>query len=162
MQHIDDIAPWRITEEPTGEVYRALLNLAASRCAMFSFTREIGSDLGEAGLRVTSLLERFRVESEEEHRKRDAVRQEFLAGLRDVAFEQHYRLTTEGLEILAEVRGLYSWVNPDLPEDLCFHLADGNLWLWSAARQKKSWIEDPGLDLEQIRASVPGLQIEEW
>ena len=156
------MAMWRITQEPKGEVYTNLLKLATTRCTSFSLRREIGRGLGETEQRIEKLLEPYRLEDEVTHQKWDAIRKELFAGLGDISIMQKYKLTAETLDILVRADGLYSWQNPEMPEDLCFHLTDGDIWLHSDVRGKNSWIDEAELGLESLLKSVPGLCVEEW
>jgi hypothetical protein len=154
---MDELHLWRITGEPVGPTYEALLDLAATRCELFSFNRRVGCGLGEASGLVESALQPFRVDRQED----SPLQKEALAGL-DVRFAKMFRLTPDSLRALREAPGLFSWRNPDRPESLCLYIRNGETWLHSHAPSRTAWIEDPALDLKQLLSRVPGLEAEEW
>ena len=154
---MEELHIWRITGEPVGPTYEALLDLAATRCKLFSFDRRVGCGLGETSGRAESALQPFRVDRQE-----DSPLQKQILDHPDVRIAEIFRLTPDSLRALREAPGLYSWQNPDRPESLCLYIRIGETWLHSHAPSRTAWIEDPSLDLEQLLARVPGLEAEEW
>ena len=51
----------------------------------------------------------------------------------------HYLLDGRSRELLIEVNGLYSWLAPELPEDLALY-QDGRCWMASIAHERQAWL----------------------
>ncbi len=63
------------------------------------------------------------------------------------AVVHYYTLNNESKEILKKhAEGLYSWVQPDLPEDLSFLKQDGTSWLINTAHESFSHVDSNNND----------------
>ena len=70
-----------------------------------------------------------------------------------------YRLIPESGQILKSVaNGLYDWVRPELPEDLCLMRPGGSPWLVSIAHEKDSYLELTSEEKELLCRAIPDLK----
>ena len=146
---------WVIVEEPTGEIYRNLLELAQTRCSTFSLTRRYGLNFGQSAKLISKSLADYLIEE---------VESKSWAGTtvgKGLGIVRKYQITPASIQVLADASGLYSWMHPKRPEDLSFYLPDNNTWLWSTAHEGEAFIEDAKLTFEKIHQAVPGLQLKE-
>lgn len=51
--------------------------------------------------------------------------------------------------------GLFDWLHPNLPEDLCFLRADGTTWLTSIAHEHDAFLELSEAELDDLRQASP-------
>jgi hypothetical protein len=60
--------------------------------------------------------------------------------LGDKAWVYTFRLCPEAITLVAEASlALFSWLQPDLPEDLCFVRFDGTPWLVSISHERDGY-----------------------
>lgn len=70
-----------------------------------------------------------------------------------------FDLSNESMAVLASVPGLYSWRQPERPEDLCLLRRDGSPWMGSIAHERDSFLELEEAEMVDLRAGVPGLEL---
>lgn len=155
---------YSVTKEPQGEDYRRLLGLAVDFCETFSLVLRPGEStqkprvqLVEEGRRVLdslapSLLSKHEVFS--------WPGTEILGQKPDAALLYTYRLSLESLEILTTTsKGLYDWQQPRLPEDPCFYLPGGEVWLATIAHEGDAFIRLTGEMKLLIERELPQLEL---
>jgi len=71
-----------------------------------------------------------------------------------------FELNEPVLEILARAPGLFAWVQPSLPEDLCLLRADGSAWLTTIAHERAAYLQLRVGELASLSAVVPSLKLE--
>ncbi len=115
--------PVTLDSEPSDETYRALLRFALERCASFSLVWRDGL-WNDPAARIEAELRPFLIR--EEHTNSWLGTHVYSPPCAMVRF---YRLTPESCAILARASSLYSWLHPDLPEDLTIFDEEGDPWL---------------------------------
>jgi len=124
----------QIYNNPRGEAYRRLLDVAAEHCPVFVLAerQQFGRDTtARAVLEKLNphLLKKIRTSESGEHRKLH------IAYTRD-AWLYFYDCNPQSIEILkSSADSLLAWQHPDLPEDLSFLDHDGNEWLVNIAHE---------------------------
>lgn len=68
---------------------------------------------------------------------------------RVVTFELNDVTTTL---LLRTVPGLFGWRQPELPEDLCFLMPNGEPWLTSVAHENLVWVTAERNEVEELRS----------
>ncbi|MGA9188190.1 MAG: stage III sporulation protein AH [Methanosarcina sp.] len=144
-----------ITSEPKNDVYRLLVDLAFDLCDEFILVvrKDLCLKSNDNAKSVLEKLNDYLIEMKE---------QSEWAGtklLRHTAYVYHYHTSPEAREIIKEVsNSLYSWMQPNLPEDLSFYKS-GKPWLVNTAHEKQSFIlsEDKS-EIDRI-VNIKGLEI---
>ena len=73
------------------------------------------------------------------------------------AILRRYWLNSESMTLLQNANGLFSWLAPDLPEDLAFYSTENVLWLGTISHEADAWFADTSLSREEIVQNVPGI-----
>ena len=144
-----------ITSEPKNDVYRFLVDLAFDLCDEFILVvrKDLCLKSNDSDKSVLEKLNDYLKEMKE---------QSEWAGtklLKHTAYVYHYHTSPEAREIIKEVsNSLYSWMQPNLPEDLSFYKS-GKPWLVNTAHEKQSFIlsEDKS-EIDRI-VNIKGLEI---
>lgn len=148
------ITTFNILAEPKGEIYSSLLAYTKKHCPTFSLVKRNQAFSKEHSLQFETRLLPFLVSS--------IVTDEWpgtkLYGHQ--ASVSKYHVNENSIKLLSEVDGLYSWVAPDLPEDLIFYNSDGSPWLVSIAHERDSYIQDSKSNFENLLKQIPGLKAE--
>lgn len=144
-----------IVAEPKGQTYIDLLNFAVSRCASFSLVWRDGFRFENSADEIKHALRPFLVSSI----KTDEWPGTKLIGHK--AMVRRYRATDESVELLQRAGSLYSWLQPNLPEDLSFYASGEVIWLASISHERKAWLLDESLRPAEIYAYVPHIKIKE-
>jgi hypothetical protein len=131
------IAQYDFVKEPRGEKLRGLIAAGAAWCDRFTFELS-GMELDDRAKTVIAALEPFLLSCVETTRTPGSI------SLNPVTLCT-YRLTYEPARILADASDrLYDWVEPQLPQDLCF-LHGNQRWLITlAADRAASLFVTPG------------------
>ncbi len=143
-----------ITREPTGNTYYKLINLAQSSCTWFLVVQRKDIGLSKTASRLFKDLEPHLIECKEQQSWPGTEIKEF-------ALVYYYRFTKAAANILKKYStGLYSWVQPDLPEDLCF-LRDRNTpWLINTAHEGWSGIDNEKGDDADKLLLIDGMELQ--
>ncbi len=124
--------------EPQGDLYLKLIEYATTQCdvALLVVRHSVLlAPLDPEGERVLEQLEPFL--------KRKAELSEWPGTelLGHTALVHYYNLEPQCVQILKQATdALYSWVQPRLPEDLCFLRSDGEPWLVSIAHERDAYL----------------------
>ncbi len=71
-----------------------------------------------------------------------------------------YRVTPELIAALkGNVRSLYEWATPDLPEDLAFYWPDGSPLLGSCSHERFAFVNLGEQEIDEFKQEVPGLPL---
>jgi hypothetical protein len=145
--------PVPLRSEPRGETYRALLRFALKHCASFSLVwrDEMWND---AAARIEAELRPFLIREEHTNSWLGTV-----VYAPPCAMVRFYRLTPESCAILARAPSLYSWIHPDLPEDLTIFEAEGHPWLCSISHEEDGYLEPLLFPKGELRRAIPDLDI---
>ena len=124
-----------ISREPKGQQYRRLLEVLSDRCGTFSLTVRDSALLNQTGLQVLAQFEPFRLDDDH---KSD------WPGTRLLGSKAHiysHRLDVAAIDLLTSTAaGLYDWIAPDKPEDLCLYAKDGAPVLVTIAHEHDAYI----------------------
>lgn len=141
-----------VTREPQGETLRNLISIAAERCNTFLFVLE-DMALSERGTEVVARLEPMLLSREETN--------EYPAGTLpwDTVTAYTYRVTPESVAIVCEATDrLFSWLQPDLPNDLCF-LRNGRPWMTTMASDRELLLTLDEAEYRELRSRLRGLRL---
>ncbi|MFC3749048.1 hypothetical protein [Paenibacillus sp. GCM10012306] len=139
-------------QEPTGKAYEAVLQISMEVCDEFILVKRDQMSLDPSGI---ELLERLKPFFKEQRRDDHWPGTRLFGHYADIYYFQCCDEATEIL--LSYTTGLYSWVQPKLPDDLCF-LRDGKPWLTNTAHEEQSFI-DTDVEEELVRLEQSGLLI---
>lgn len=154
---------YSVAKEPQGEDYRKLLGLAVRFCETFSLVlrrmvsaREPKDQLQEEGRRVLDSLAPSLLSEQDVYSWPGTE----LLGEADPALLYTYRLSFESLKILTTTsKGLYDWQQSRLPEDPCFYLPGGEVWLATIAHEGDAFIRLTGEMKLLIERELPQLEL---
>lgn len=142
-----------IADEPVGEVYKQLLGFASRARCQFSLVWREQLEFEESACEIASRLKPDLMSE---------IRTDEWPGTRligHMATVRTYQLSGKALAVLSETHGLYDWRAPSLPEDLAFYTSDGSPWLGSIAHERDAFIYRSAIDVEDLKAQVPGLRL---
>lgn len=142
-----------VVAEPQGQTYFDLLTFAAARCESFSLVWRKQFQFKSSAHGIANTLKRFLISN---------ISTDEWPGTKLIGHEaivRQYRVTDESIEVLCSVGGLYSWLQPKLPEDLAFYSSGRVGWLASVSHEGHAWFLDPSLSLDEISKHVPGIEI---
>lgn len=127
-------AVYNLSADITGEAYASLLQEALSACESFTIVVRHSMDLDDSERKVLNRLQPFLIAQEE---KSEWPGTQLLDSTAQV---NSYELTPLAAQVLAEAAsGLFSWTQPELPEDLCLFRAGGEPWLVTTALRKTAY-----------------------
>lgn len=151
-----------IIEEPIGNIYRKLIDYSLNYCTSFLFIIQDSDWFNPSAFKflesISPYLREKKLTSEWPGTKLGLIED----GVEDKTMVYHYNLTSESSSLLQKVvNGLYDWVQPELPEDLCLLRPDGSPWLVSISHENDSYLE---LTLEEkvlLEKTLPNLLLKE-
>ncbi|MEK4104972.1 hypothetical protein NST28_12905 [Paenibacillus sp. FSL R10-2791] len=119
-------------QEPTGQTYKTLVQVAMEVCDEFILVKRDQMELEPEGVELLEQLQPF---------LKKVIKDDYWPGTRlmghyaDVYF---FNCSPEAVDILLSYStSLYSWVQTRLPDDLCF-LKQGQPWLINTAHERES------------------------
>jgi hypothetical protein len=122
---------YNLLDDVRGASYDALLQHALTYCDSFIVVIRHMIDVNGSAQAVLKRLEPFLIRREE--------RNEWPGTrlLEDTAEVSTFRFSPATTSVLTQVaEGLFSWTQPELPEDLCLFRKDGERWLVTVAHEK--------------------------
>ena len=142
-----------ILEEPKGEIYQGLLDYAIAYCETALLVVGHHSKFSTAGQHVLQALSPF-LKHEVESHEWPGTRM-----LWDTALVLQYQYGPELATILKGAADrLYSWQQPDLPEDLSLLRQDGEPWLVTIAHENDSYLKLSREELEHLFEALPAFR----
>jgi hypothetical protein len=142
-----------VTREPKGREYERLLQLAVRRCKTASVVVRPTVDLASSGEQFLRSLEGHLVGVRDVSEWPGTVLHGHSAKLYEIALDDWL------VDALARPGRLYAWVQPSLPEDLCFYRADGSSWLATIAHEADAYLELSAAELTELRTAIPNLSV---
>ncbi|MGI8898266.1 MAG: hypothetical protein ACR2IB_07715 [Pyrinomonadaceae bacterium] len=142
-----------IEAEPKGKTYIDLLNFASSRCESFSLVWRDQFEFEPSAYEIKHALKPFLVSN---------IRTDEWPGTKLFAHDaivRRYRVADESIELLHASGGLYSWLQPNLPEDLAFYTSGDVVWLATISHEHEAWFLDESLLPAEIYGYVPDIKI---
>ena len=138
-----------IIVEPKGKVYQDLLDLCSIYCSKFLLVVHDELGLSTAGFHFLDIAQKFLL---------NKIRSRTWPGtesLDEEAAVYQYELAQDSIVILkSHACGLYDWVQPELPEDLCFIRSDGSAFLVSIAHEKDAYIDADSATEQEVEYSL--------
>jgi hypothetical protein len=124
-----------IRTEPQGEAYRVLVDTLVDHAEQFLLVVRDQLALSRAGRQVLEELEPFKLRVE---RSSKWPGTEIIGHLAEVGY---YQCSVASAAVLKRCSpGLYSWQQPDRPEDLCFLDQNGEVLLGTVAHEADGWV----------------------
>lgn len=131
-----EVTVFTFTEEPSGQLYRALLDACVEYCDVGLLVERPSIGLSEQG---RSFLERLRPSIREEKQLAEWPGTK-LQG--HTALVRFFAFNPESAIVLKESsEALYEWQQPTLPEDLCLLRPGGQPWLVSIAHERDGYLK---------------------
>ncbi|HEV8136107.1 MAG TPA: hypothetical protein VGP85_15600 [Pyrinomonadaceae bacterium] len=142
-----------IVAEPKGQTYIDLINFAARSCVSFSLVWRDQFKFEQSAYEIKQALRPFLISNDRTEEWPGTT----LIGHQ--AIVRRYRVADESVKLLQVVGGLYSWLQPSLPEDLAFYTSGATAWLASISHESQAWFLDESVRPAEIHAFVPHLKI---
>lgn len=135
-----------ILKEPYGNTYKSLISLAMNTCDEFILVKRDQVPLYEKGYDFLHKLKPYLKEIKKQERWPGT---QLLGHYADVYY---YECHEQCVDILTEhTENLYSWLQPYLPEDLCFFKGRQE-WLGTVSHEKMGWINtNLGSEIEKLK-----------
>jgi hypothetical protein len=125
-------APYGFRAEPSGPTYERLVRLAPTYCTQALLVVRDEGGMSEA---LATVLRDLAAQS----RRASSWPGTRLIGADATVYEAPLSPANVAILCAAGDR-LYGWLQPDLPEDLCFLRADGSAWLTSIAHEGDAFL----------------------
>lgn len=149
---------YHINKQPKDSVYRKLIDTAICFCNSGLLVVRETINLDESGTKVIQGLERFITEKTRSSKWPGTILLCNEAFPNNVATIYSFRFCLDSAEILKNsVKGLYSWRQPEYPEDLCLLRPDGSPWLVSITHENDSYLRLATEEEITILNSIPEL-----
>jgi hypothetical protein len=140
----------RLVAEPRGQAYRCLLQAAAEQASTAFLVIRESVDLSEGARECLLRLEPYMLSDQSVS---EWAGTKLLGGKARMLI---YQASAQLVLVLQNyTRGLYDWIQPNLPEDLGFLRNDGSLWLGSTAHEADAWLELETDELARLVTSCP-------
>lgn len=147
-----EVTIFTFTEEPSGQLYRALLDTCVEYCDVGLLVERPSIGLSEQG---RSFLERLRPWIREERQLAEWPGTK-LHG--HTALVRFFAFNVESAIMLKETaKALYDWQQPTLPEDLCLLRPGGGPWLVSIAHERDGYLKISEEERDRFVQQLPGL-----
>ena len=141
-----------ILRKPRGTTYRSLVTAALTFCDAFTLIRH-DSQYAETANIMEEQLRPCLLRTE---RTNEWPGADLLSGAQ--ATLSGYRLTPVSAVVLADVKSLYAWRGPALPEDLAFWAGD-RCWLGSIAHERDAFVCLDNLNAKMVKKRIPTLRL---
>lgn len=139
--------------EPRGEVLDQLIAAAVEACDRFTVER-CRMVLDDRATQVFQRFEPFLIGCEETSETTGST---LWPG--DTTTLCTYRLNADSAAVIrSSARGLYDWLEPDLPQCLCF-LRGSEAWLINLAADRAGSLLLSPSEAQALQAAIPGLAI---
>lgn len=145
---------YSIINEPRDEIYKKLIQSSLKFCDSFQFVIRPTLQVNEA---CKAVLHKLNPYLERRTAESQWPGTQLLDGTADVYC---FRLTHDSAAIISEVaKGLYSWMQPDLPEDLCLVARAAGPWLITITHEKDGYFNLSADEKDELLKAVPGLML---
>lgn len=143
---------YNLWEEPTNEIYKRLIIFSLKSCDKFQYVVPHHISQNRSIQEIIKKFEEFQISVTE---KSEWPGTKLLRGTATV---YQYRLNKESIIFLINsVNSLYSWVQPDFPEDLCLLRDNGDPWLVTISYEKDSYFELTLDEKRELAEAIPEL-----
>jgi hypothetical protein len=141
-----------IKQEPVGTTYEELLRCGVQFCNQFFLVVRSEADLDEKGKAALGALSDFYISSERTNRWPGT---ELVSGSAQL---YRYSLNAKSIdELTRDTGGLFGWIAPSRPEDLCLLRPTGDAWLTTISHERDAYLSLVNDEEEIVAKSVPGL-----
>ncbi len=148
---------YNLVDEVKGESYFRMLHHALSYCDSFTLVIRHSVAVNATAEAALNRLEPYLIRREE---KEEWPGTKLLDGTAQVS---RFKLSPETASILAEVAdGLFSWIQPNLSEDLCLFRKEGEPWLVSIAHEKDAYMVLSPEESAALTESIPMLSLHQY
>lgn len=145
-----------IVSEPTDRTYRLLLAFCGNYASTVLLIVRQQSLLTDSARAVLESLEPYRRRVERRSEWPGTVLLGHGADVHEYQFNDEVLL-----QLQTAASGLYQWVHPDLPEDLCLIKSDGTPILVTIAHEEDGYLILEAHEARQLLAVAPDLQLSE-
>jgi len=148
---------YNLLDDVRGAAYAKLLQQALSYCGSFILVLRHSIDVNESAQSVLNRLEPFLIRREE--------RSEWPGTqlLDETAQVSTFQLSPATATVLAEVApSLFSWTQPELPENLCLLREDGEPWLATIAHENDAYLVLSFAESALLIESIPTLSLQPY
>ncbi len=140
-----------IWEDPREETYSLLIDYSMEKCDYFTLKVSEQLDLHIEGKEVLDQLQSSLIKSE---------REEFGLDEKQVTTTYYYRCGKDSALVLKNsANTLFSWVQPRLPEDLCFYTNMDNCWLLTVTHERIGEFNVSDEETQAIMRSIKNLSL---
>ena len=144
-----------VTKQPVDQVYHELIQYGQKVCDTALVVVRPSLGLEPSAVALLDHLEQFLMKKQEQAEWPGTE----LFG-REKATVYYFHLKPECAKLLVgAVDGLYKWLQPERPEDLCLLRSDGTAWLTCIAHEKDAYFELTTEELETLLKAVPGIDL---
>ncbi|MTK11301.1 MAG: leucine-rich repeat domain-containing protein, partial [Clostridiaceae bacterium] len=141
-----------IYDDPRDQAYRSLIDYAVKKCTKFVLVEVKSISYSNNAKKVLSELEPYLISRIKLDRWPGTI-----SGSDD-NLVYTYDLNEKSARILKEAaNSLFSWMQPNLPEDLSFITKDGKEWLVNTAHEKMAGLQIDEEEAELLSNSINGL-----
>ena len=149
---IENRSFYTVTDEPTAELYRAIIAEACHNCDRFSLVQRNELVFDEE---ATKFFVELHPHLLQERIVSEWPGTQLLGGQ---AVLREYRLTAATVAILARhVDGLYDWCQPSLPEDLVFWRPSAGPWLVAITHERDAYFDISPRERDELLRAIPAL-----
>jgi hypothetical protein len=141
---------YTLRSEPTGTAYYQLVDWAMSNCKLAMFVVRPDLGLNQHALNVISELHPFLVERETVSKWPGT---ELLEGQANILYFDAVESVAKVIQRVAT--GLYSWIQPDLPEDLSFLTTKAKPLLVSITHEHDAYVDLSVFQFRQLAHIAP-------
>src|SRR6478672_11825295 len=143
-----------ILSEPVGETYRDLINASLGHADTLLLVTRHSQPLSAAAVEVLETLRPFTVSETEENQWPGTTLYDHTATVYRIQF------STEVAQIMIGAASrLFSWIQPDLPEDPCLLRADETPWLATISHERDAFMQLTVDESTALRMRVPSLSL---
>jgi hypothetical protein len=143
---------YNLVKEPRGETYQRLIAHLSSNCYVFLLVLRHSVNVSPSAKSVLKKLEPFLLAQSEESTWPGTVL------LDETATVYTFSLSSEAIHYLSSAAGgLFSWIQPELPEDLCLIRFDGSPCLVTITHEKDGYLVLSDEEYRNLVAEIPDL-----
>ena len=152
MRHI-----YNLLIELVHETYRKLIWLSLKYCDKFQFVLPHHINHNSSVREVIKKFAKFQLSNDE------VSEWPGTKLLKGTATLYRYNLNKDSAsQLIDSNKSLYSWAQPDFPEDLCLIRADNTSWLASISYEKDGYFELTKNEIREIQELIPELIISKY
>ena len=147
---------YTLVTEPKNELYSKLLIKALKSCNSFIFVVRPTISTEKSVQKIIDDLQQYLIKKSAESEWPGTKL------INDTALVYKFQLNKETTQYLVNVSSsLYSWLQPDFPEDLCLLRENGKPWLTTISHEKDAYLLLSEEEKEEILTEIPELILKE-